>query len=147
MMIPSMTDDEVGEFLREQKVMRLVTISPGGKPHLVAMWYNLINGDIYFSTASNSRKARNISASNRLSIIVDAGEEFGSIKGVVINGRTEVVTDEDLISKYGELSVSKYWGSPDNPILKRYQQMPVERTLFKVIPDKIRSWDYSKIGR
>lgn len=143
--IPEMTDDEKEKFLEEQKVMRLATLSPNGTIHLVAMWYILIRGDIYFSTVSNSKKARNLSAQSKISIIIDTGEGFELIKGVAIEGRAEPTTDEGIISRYEELSLSKYWGSPDNPILKMMKEMGLKRTLFKIMPDKTRTWDYSKM--
>ncbi|MEE8401769.1 MAG: pyridoxamine 5'-phosphate oxidase family protein [Candidatus Hydrothermarchaeaceae archaeon] len=144
--IPEMTDDEKEKFLEEQKVMRLATLSPNGTIHLVAMWYILIDGDIYFSTVSNSKKARNLSAQSKISIIIDTGEGFELIKGVAIEGRAKPTTDEGIIARYEEKSISKYWGGPDNPILKMMKEMGLKRTLFKIMPDKTRTWDYSKMA-
>lgn len=142
-----MTKEEAIRYLESQKTMILATTTPEGKPHTTVLWFNMMDGNLYFSTAKDSKKARNIHTRNYVSIIVQSGgDEFSTIKGVTLEGSTQTVTDPTLLKKYSELSVSKYWGSPENPVLKKMQEVPMERITFKLIPDKIRSWDYSKMG-
>jgi nitroimidazol reductase NimA-like FMN-containing flavoprotein (pyridoxamine 5'-phosphate oxidase superfamily) len=43
-----MTDDEVTSFLEQSRVVTMATIGPSGFPHLVAMWYGLLDGKVYF---------------------------------------------------------------------------------------------------
>ena len=49
-----MTDDEVQQYLNEQKILNVATLGPSGHPHLVAMWYALIDGKIQFWTFAKS---------------------------------------------------------------------------------------------
>ncbi|MEA2448616.1 MAG: hypothetical protein QOG63_548, partial [Thermoleophilaceae bacterium] len=34
-----MTDDELRDFLDEQKIVSVATLGPSGRPHLVPLWY------------------------------------------------------------------------------------------------------------
>ena len=45
-----MTDAEVVAYLEEQKVLNVATIGPTGHPHVVAMWYIVIDGAPAFWT-------------------------------------------------------------------------------------------------
>ena len=41
-----MSDEEVRDFLDAGKTLQLATINKDGTPHLVAMWYGLLDGKI-----------------------------------------------------------------------------------------------------
>ena len=34
-----MTDEELTEFLAEQKIVSCATLGPSGRPHVVPLWY------------------------------------------------------------------------------------------------------------
>ena len=52
-----MSDDEIAEFIDHSRTATLATVSPGGRPHLVAMWYAVLDGEIWFETKAKSQKA------------------------------------------------------------------------------------------
>ena len=56
----TMTDDEVVAYLEEQQVLNVATIGPTGHPHLVAMWYVVLDGKPAFWTFGKSQKIMNI---------------------------------------------------------------------------------------
>jgi len=43
-----MTDEEIYAFLAERHILQVATIDHDGYPHLVAMWYVLVNNEIAF---------------------------------------------------------------------------------------------------
>ena len=45
-----MTDDEIAEFIEHSRTATMATVGPNGTPHLVAMWYAVIDGQIWFET-------------------------------------------------------------------------------------------------
>jgi len=51
-----MSDDEVTSFLERGRTATIATIGPSGFPHLVAMWYGLLDGRVYFETKAKSQK-------------------------------------------------------------------------------------------
>ncbi|MCX6541298.1 MAG: pyridoxamine 5'-phosphate oxidase family protein, partial [Actinobacteria bacterium] len=56
----TMTDDEVTAYLADQKVLNVATIGPSGHPHVVAMWYEVVDGKIVFWTFGKSQKIINL---------------------------------------------------------------------------------------
>ncbi len=65
-----MTDEEVDAFLHDQRTMSMATIGPGGRIHLVAMWYGFVDGAIGFETKAKSQKVQNLRRDDRLTVLV-----------------------------------------------------------------------------
>jgi general stress protein 26 len=60
-----MSDEEVSRFLHEQRVATFATVGADGQPHLVAMWYAVLDDTVWFETKAKSQKAVNIRPSRR----------------------------------------------------------------------------------
>ena len=41
----TMTDEEVQAYLESERVLNVATIGPTGHPHLVAMWFAMVDGN------------------------------------------------------------------------------------------------------
>ncbi|MFZ9427730.1 MAG: pyridoxamine 5'-phosphate oxidase family protein, partial [Ilumatobacteraceae bacterium] len=52
----NMTPTEIDAYLEEQKVLNIASIGPTGHPHLVAMWYVVMDGKVTFWTFGKSQK-------------------------------------------------------------------------------------------
>ena len=52
-----LTDEEIAEFVAQSRTATMATVSAEGQPHLVAMWYAVIDGQIWFETKGKSQKA------------------------------------------------------------------------------------------
>ena len=53
-----MSDEEIAAFLDEERVLNVATIGPTGHPHVVAMWYAVVDGRPAFWTFGKSQKVR-----------------------------------------------------------------------------------------
>ena len=51
-----MTEAEVAAYLAEQRVLNVATIGPTGHPHVVAMWFAIVDGTPAFWTFAKSQK-------------------------------------------------------------------------------------------
>ena len=45
-----MTGDEIDGFLERSRTATIATVGVNGAPHLVAMWYAIIDGDLWIET-------------------------------------------------------------------------------------------------
>ena len=45
-----LTDDELHQLLAGSRTMTMATIGADGQPHLVAMWFAIVDGEICFET-------------------------------------------------------------------------------------------------
>ena len=41
-----MSDGEIAEFIERNRTATMATVLPNGRPHLVAMWYAVIDGEM-----------------------------------------------------------------------------------------------------
>ena len=55
-----MSDEEIVEFIERSRTATMATVLPDGRPHLVAMWYAVVDGEIWFETKAKSQKAVNL---------------------------------------------------------------------------------------
>ena len=51
-----MSEEEVRTYLEAERVLNVATLGPTGHPHLVAMWYAMVEGSAVFWTFSKSQK-------------------------------------------------------------------------------------------
>ncbi|OWY61558.1 PPOX class F420-dependent enzyme, partial [cyanobacterium TDX16] len=55
----TLTDEEVQEYLANARTATMATVGPDGTPHLVAMWFAVIDGEIWFETKAKAQKTVN----------------------------------------------------------------------------------------
>src|SRR5438874_7585560 len=92
-----MNDEEIRAFLEEQRTLQVATIDRDGYPHLVAMWYVLINDEVVFWTYAKSQKAVNLRRDPRLTCLVEAGVRYEELRGVQIKGRAVISDDPTVV--------------------------------------------------
>ncbi|HEY8669687.1 MAG TPA: pyridoxamine 5'-phosphate oxidase family protein, partial [Terriglobales bacterium] len=78
-------DSTQQQFLQGRYIAALATENPDGTIHLTAVWYLFEEGRLFIATSSKSRKARNIAARPKVSLMVDARKP-GTESGVVAAG-------------------------------------------------------------
>ena len=141
-----MTEDEIHTFLHEKRTMSMATIGPGGRIHLVAMWYGFVDGAIGFETKTKSQKVQNLRRDNRLTVLVEDGLKYEELRGVEMAGWGEVIDDPDQLFQLGVSVFERYQG-PYTDEMKPYVEMMLnKRVLVKLHTEQVVSWDHSKIA-
>src|SRR5216684_3796731 len=107
-----MNDEEIRAFLEEQRTLQVASIDHDGWPHLVAMWYVLVNDQIVFWTYAKSQKAVNLRRDARLTCLVETGERYEELRGVQIKGRAIINDDRETVQRIGEVIYERYTSSP-----------------------------------
>ena len=141
-----MNDEEIRAFLEEQRKLQVATIDHDGWPHLVAMWYVLINDEVVFWTYARSQKAVNLRRDPRLTCLVEAGERYEELRGVQIKGRAAINDDRAAVQRIGETIWERYTG----PLNENTRQMVIAQAAKRVVifvkPVEVVSWDHRKLG-
>lgn len=141
-----MTDEEIAAFLASQRTANLVTVGATGHPHAVAMWFAVIDGVIWFETKAKAQKALNISRDPRVTVLVEDGLTYDSLRGVSLEGRAEIVDDPDALWAVG-VNVWERYNGPYSEELKPFVELMLnKRIAVRVDVDRIRSWDHRKLG-
>jgi nitroimidazol reductase NimA-like FMN-containing flavoprotein (pyridoxamine 5'-phosphate oxidase superfamily) len=141
----NMKEDEIKVFLAENKICRMATADNRGIPHVVPMWYVILDDCIFIETTGSTKKVRNIEKNDNVSIVIDRGEFLYDYRGVIMQGKMEFVKDEDLIRRFREAFAQRFFGSDQHPGYKALTSIP-HRVVLKFFPQKVASWDYRKMS-
>ncbi|MET9023988.1 PPOX class F420-dependent oxidoreductase [Nocardia sp. NPDC004168] len=141
-----MSDTEITEFLQRSRIATLATIGPKGTPHLTAMWYALIDGEIWFETKAKSQKAVNLRRDPRVTCMVEAGDTYDQLRGVSIEGRAEIIDDAEKLFAVGVSVWERYTGPYNEELRPMVEAMLNKRVAVHVVPERTRSWDHRKLG-
>ena len=141
-----MTEDEIHTFLHEKRTMSMATIGPGGRIHLVAMWYGFVDGAIGFETKTKSQKVQNLRRDNRLTVLVEDGLKYEELRGVEIAGWGEVIDDPEQLFQLGVSVFERYQGPYTEEMKPFVEMMLNKRVLVKLHTEQVVSWDHSKIA-
>lgn len=141
-----MTDAEVVEFVARSRTGTLATIGPNGQPHLVAMWYGVVDGEIWVETKAKSQKAVNLRRDPRVSFLIEDGMTYDTLRGVSFEGVAEIVEDPDTIFTVGVSVWERYNGPYTDDLRPAVDMMMNKRVAVRIVADRTRSWDHGKLG-
>lgn len=141
-----MTAEEIDAYLRASRTMTLATLGADGMPHLVAMWFAVIDGDVWFETKAKSQKAVNLRRDPRVTVLVEDGRTYDQLRGVSIEGTAEIVDDADALWRVGVDIWERYNGPYSEEVKPLVEFMLHKRVAVRVNATRIRSWDHQKLG-
>jgi len=141
-----MADDEITEFIGRSRTATLATVLPSGRPHLVAMWYAVVDGEIWFETKAKSQKAVNVRRDSTVTVLVEDGLTYDTLRGVSIDGTAEIHDDPGTNLRVGISVWERYTGPYTEEMRPFVEQMMHNRVSVRVVPSRVRSWDHRKLG-
>ena len=141
-----MADDEVTAFIERSRTCTMATIGPTGQPHLVAMWYAVVDGQIWFETKAKSQKVANLQRDDRITVSIEDGWTYPTLRGVALEGRAVVVDDADALWKVGVSVWERYTGPYTDEMKPFVEVMLNKRVAVRVDVERVRSWDHTKLG-
>src|SRR6478735_4979996 len=144
----TMSDDEIADFLDRSRTATMATNGPGGIPHLIAMWYGVIDGKVYFETKAKSQKAVNLRRDPNIAVMIEAGTTYDQLRGVSIEGTAALIEDtEDPEYWAAAVSVFERYTGPYSDETKPFVEIMMnKRIVVRVDPNRVRSWDHRKLG-
>ena len=141
-----MTDAEIAAFIDQSRTAAVATIGPTGTPHVMGMWYGVIDGQIWFETKAKSQKAVNLRRDNRITCMIADGETYDTLRGVSIEGHGVIVADPDQIWAVGVSVWERYSGPYTDEVKPLVEFMLLKRIVIRLDVDRVRSWDHRKLG-
>lgn len=147
-----MSDDEIAEFVDHSRTATLATVGPDGQPHLVAMWYGVMAPaepgapELWFETKAKSQKAVNLRRDPRITVLIEDGLTYDSLRGVAIEGVAEILDDPESCLKAGISVWERYNGPYTAELRPAVDAMMHKRVAVRVVPTRVRSWDHRKLN-
>ena len=145
-----MSDAEIRDFVRSSKTITINSIDPGGYPHPMPMWFALDDdGSVRMTTFRKSQKVKNIERDPLVSLLVEDGEEYAELRGVVFYGKAEIVDDRAAVTK--TLLAIGGQEVPKDPEARKTLEEGIGRTAAKRVcilirPERVVSWDHRKLA-
>lgn len=142
-----MTEDERKRFLEEARTMILVSNGKDGYPHPVPMWFVIRDGTPIMSTYGRSQKVLNLRRDPRVTALVEAGEQYDRLRGVMIRGKAEIIEDRPIVEDVQVAFAHKYVGGPfPEGAEEIIRARAAKRVAIRIVPEHVTSWDHSKLG-
>jgi PPOX class probable F420-dependent enzyme len=141
----AMSEDEVAEFLRQERRGYVGTINADGTPHVVPLSYVLLDGRVTFWTDPRSRKVVNLRRDPRMTCLVEAGGEFAEFRAVQLSGRAALGEDHEASMRVGLALFERASGELTDDLRAVVAGMAHERIGITLHADRIVTWDHRKL--
>jgi PPOX class probable F420-dependent enzyme len=142
----TMSDAEIRAFVESSRTATMATVGPNGTPHLVAMWFGVIDGQIWFETKARSQKAVNLRRDPRITVMIEDGLTYDTLRGVSLEGTATIVDDPDALWAVGVSVWERYNGPYTDEVKPLVEFMLNKRVAVRVDVGRVRSWDHRKLG-
>lgn len=110
------------------------------------LWYVVRDRELWAWTYAKSQKVRNLERDARATLQLEAGEQYEELRGVMIEARTLIHRDADLVFEFGRELFSRYRGEPTSPeLLDVVRAQAPKRVALQFIPQRVASWDHRKL--
>jgi PPOX class probable F420-dependent enzyme len=142
----TMSEAEITDFVTSSRTGTLATIGSDGQPHLTAMWYGVVDGEIWLETKVKSQKAVNLKRDPRVSFMIEDGDTYDSLRGVSFEGVAEIVEEPDAVFRVGVSVWERYTGPYTEDVKPAVDMMMNKRVAVRIVGQRTRSWDHRKLG-
>jgi PPOX class probable F420-dependent enzyme len=145
-----MTDAELAAFLDEQRTVIAATNGHDGWPHLMPLWYLVRGGELWSWTYAKSQKVRNLERDPRVSLQVEAGEQYQELRGVMVRARAVIHRDLDTVAAFGAELFARYTpgdGAAPPELLEMVRAQAPKRVALQFAEAELPvTWDHGKLG-
>src|SRR5438874_13043746 len=139
-----LSPEEQAAFFRERKKAALATIDKDGFPHVVAMNYFAKDGAFYMTSYGKAQKVVNVRRNPKVALMVESGDSYAELRGVMIRGHCEILEDQDAVQAAFEAR-GEVQSNP-SPVQPGARASAPKRVVLKIVPEKVISWDHRKLG-
>jgi general stress protein 26 len=156
-----MSDTEVAAFLAGERTVTCATAGPRGWPHLMPLWYVLRDppeGEpgprIWAWTYAASQKVRNLERDPRVTLQVEAGEQYAELRGVMLECEAIIHREPETVAPLGEAimlrnSVSREEAAPTelpDGAREAVAAQASKRVGLEFAEVRRATWDHRKLG-
>jgi nitroimidazol reductase NimA-like FMN-containing flavoprotein (pyridoxamine 5'-phosphate oxidase superfamily) len=145
----AMTPAEVDEFMQTGRNLQVATLGADAWPHLTTLWYVMRGGLVAFRSFRRSQRIVNLRRDPKITVLLEAGDSYDALRGVMVKGRAELVDDRDVVLEVYAAVASKYQfdGAPLDPaaVEALFGEYADRNTAVIVHPEQTASWDHRKL--
>jgi nitroimidazol reductase NimA-like FMN-containing flavoprotein (pyridoxamine 5'-phosphate oxidase superfamily) len=132
--------EELERFLLTHRTIRVATVRPDGDPHVVPLWFVWHDGTLFLNSTLGNPTVENMLRTGRAAAVVDDGESYDVLRGVVLTGRVERAEDDPRLPDVERTWSDKYLEGGELPY-RRWR----DRVWVRLAPERTSSWDFRRI--
>ena len=130
---------EVREYLAQVRIpIRLASITAGGWPALISLWYLYQDGLLYCATQESAKIIRYIEQNNRVAFEVAADDP----PYCGVRGQARARIDDQLGAEILEMLLERYLGGTKNELAKNLLAKKDTEVAIVLEPMRIYTWDF-----
>jgi PPOX class probable F420-dependent enzyme len=141
-----MSDAEVWAFVESQKNIQVATIGKDGTPHLTVLWFAMVDGKVVLETFTKSQKVKNLERDERITVLFEDGDVYEKLRGVSIRGRAELSQEPKRVHDLHMAVLRRNTEYDEQTLEAATSSMAGKKTAIIIHPDKIISWDHTKLN-
>lgn len=147
-----MSEEEVRDFTAQTRVVTCASLGPGGRPHLMPLWFVTDGEALLAWTYARSQKTQNLRRQPQATLQLETGETYADLRGVMHECDVELITDPERVAAIG-LEVALRYAPGDltaktaPPELRAFVAgQAAKRIGLRFVPTRTVSWDHRKLA-
>ena len=140
------SEDELADFLEEQRVVVCATNGRDGWPHLMPLWYVVRDDELWSWTYKKSQKVRNLERDDFATLQIEAGEQYHELRGVMIKAEVALHHDIDTVTELGTEIFARYAPGGGDEVREMVRAQAPKRVGLQFVAHHTTTWDHRKLG-
>ena len=108
------------------------------------MNYFAKDGTFYMTSYAKAQKVVNIRRNPKVALMIEKGDTYAELRGVMVRGRCEIIESAEAVRAAFAGMAEARGTTPARP--SGAGDSAPKRVVLKITPEKITSWDHSKLG-
>ena len=146
----TMTEEERDAYIDNAHTLIIVSNGKNGFPHPMPMWFAVDeDGRFICTTFGKSQKVLNWKRDAKASLLIESGEQYQELQGVVVYANTEVVEDfEQVVDTLVKVNSRGRTLTPEQraKLRESVQGNARKRVVLRFKPEHYITWDHRKLG-
>lgn len=144
----ALSEAELAELMDEVRVAIVASNGPRGWPHSMPLWFLAREGEVWAWTYAKSQKVRNLERDPRATVLLETGEDYGELRGAMIEAETVIHRDLETVLGFAEEMAPRYAGGVplgEEARAALAAQAP-KRVALQFRARRTATWDHRKLG-
>ncbi len=143
-----LSEAELLALLESERVAVVSSNGPRGFPHSMPLWFVPRQGEIWIWTYAKSQKVRNLERDPRATVLIEAGHEYGELRGAMIEAEAEIHRDFATVLGFAEELTVRYAegiDSVEGDAKAALEAQAPKRVAIHFRPARVATWDHRKL--
>lgn len=145
----TLSNEELRKLLEAERIAVVSSIGPRGWPHSMPMWFVPREGEVWVWTYAKSQKVRNLERDPRATVLVEAGHDYGELRGAMIEAEAEIHRDPETVLGFAEELTLRYAegiSAVEGDAKAALEAQAPKRVAIRFKPLRTATWDHRKLG-